>query len=91
MSNNKEKFEALAEEQRKSAAKSSKPGEPQGINALIKKHKDLIDPPPAKTSWKADNENGQGESSINSYTGKYQKTAGKPTGPPAKKSISDLP
>jgi len=88
---NKAKFENLAEEQRKAAVRSNNKEEPTGIKAVIQKHKDYISPPDEKTKWKSDNANGKGEAQVNAYTGKYQKVSGKPTGPPPKKQISDLP
>jgi len=45
----KAKFEAEAEAQRAASTPPSKP-EPTGVKALMKKHKEFVNPPPPKVS-----------------------------------------
>ncbi|ELR23924.1 uncharacterized protein ACA1_074910 [Acanthamoeba castellanii str. Neff] len=82
----KAQFEAEAAKQKASPAK---PGQPTGVQGLIKQHKNFIEPPPAKVSWKAD-DNGTTSAAEASHI-RYTKEGGKPKGPPPKKSLTDLP
>jgi hypothetical protein len=82
----KAQFEAEAAKQQE-AAKSK---EPTGVQALLKKHNNFIEPPPPKVSWKSDAEKGTTSTTEASHI-RYVREGGKPKGPPPKKSLSDLP
>lgn len=84
----KAKFEAEAEAQRAASTPPSKP-EPTGVKALMKKHKEFVNPPPPKVSWNASHQ-GQAGPSETSHV-KYERQGGVPKGPPPKKSLTDLP
>ncbi|KAL6080388.1 WH2 domain-containing protein [Balamuthia mandrillaris] len=84
----KSKFEQEAAAQKAAAERTTKQ-EPTGVQALLKQHKNFIDPPPPKVSWKAHSE-GQ-TAAVEQAHVRYKKEGGKPTGPPPKKSLSDLP
>ena len=82
-------FEQRAADEKQAAAPPQK-AEPTGVKALLKQHNDKINPPPPKVSWSANDDAGQTGRSEFSHV-KYEKKGGKPTGPPPKKSITDLP